>query len=236
MGTLSISAILLQRGRLLLNNQQFRRAKRTLQQVVSFADAPTHGEALTLLAEHEERMGRYRRACTHWQAAVRMQPTNAELLYRWAKALEQAGKPRRAWRVIRQALKSQPQEPRFWVTYGQVALHRQREQTARRAFARASQAEGLPVAVLAELVEGWQALGEHDEARRCLVLARFRTPNDPAWQQLWNDFLFRQQAGPLPEPTLLPFPTTAGHIVRHDGASTPQPHILRLPNTRPQRR
>jgi predicted Zn-dependent protease len=248
--TVPLHAHLLGRGELLATMGRARAARVTLRRLLRQPEVPSasQAEANRVLGDLEFAAGRFRRARRYFAAAIGLRPYVAELYLRYAAAVEADPKanPRKGLAALRRAICVEPQEPGHWTARGRLALRAGDTKQARVAFRRAAGLRPETVTVLAEIVDGFVAMGREDEARRVLIAARFRAPNDAGIAQLWNQFRFdclrleqaRSSRGaragadtilPFPEPVASCSPVEGRSVViRADRVSRPRPHVLRL--------
>jgi predicted Zn-dependent protease len=212
------------------------------------ATAQARAEAHSVLGELELAAGRFRRARRHFAAAIGLRPHAPAAYVRYAAAVEADpdADARKGCAALRRAIRIDPYEPAYFAALGRLVLRMGDDKRAYRAFRRAARLRPDSLPVLADVVDGFVLTGRDDEARRTILAARFRAPNDAAIIGLWNRFRFdclrreQMQAGrgaSLARQAILPFPepTSAGvsddaspGVIRADRRSRPTPHVLRL--------
>jgi predicted Zn-dependent protease len=248
--TVPLHTHLLRRAEQLIRMGCTRSARIPLQRLLSRPEAPmaAKADAHRLLGELEFAADRFRRARRHFAAAIGLRPYAAETYARYAAAVEADGNadPRKGLTALRRAICVEPREPLYWTARGRLALRFGDLKQALRAFRRAARLRPTNWLALAEIIDGFVALGRESEARKVLVAARFQAPNDAGIAQLWNRFRFdcvraeQVRAGrgaragsdmilPFPEPVASTVPVEGRSVViRADRVSRPRPHVIRL--------
>jgi len=248
--TVPLHAHLLRRGELLATLGRARAARALLRRLLRQPEVPSasQAEAHRVLGDLAFAAGRFRQARRHFAAAIGRRPYVAEWYLRYAAAVEGDPKadPRKGLAALRRAICLEPLEPSYWTARGRLAIRAGDMNQARRSFRRAARLHPEKVAVLAEIIDGFVATGCESEARRALIAARFRAPNDAGMAQLWDQFRFdclraeqaragrgARGAGDM----ILPFPKSVvsstpvegpSVVIRADQVSRPRPHLLRL--------
>lgn len=222
---------------------------RLLTQLSRFRDLPADAaeEVQFRLGQLWLRRKKPRRARRHLAAALAYNPNNARYHYFLACAYDtrRDGDPDRAAEHYRTSLQLDATQTDCLCAWASLALELGRSEEAVDALRAAAMQAPDDVKLLSKVLTGLRRAGRADEARRLLVAARFRHPRDARYTALWNRFQFdaarlgqerarRQRTRPAAEPVLLPFvrpePTTtkpaiAGRVLRHDGPSSPTPHL-----------
>jgi Tfp pilus assembly protein PilF len=193
----------------------------------------------------------------HLIAALAHQPKKANYHYLLARALEADEKtdPHRAALHYRKALTFDPDQADCWSDFGLLCMCIGQPKEGLRSLRRAVELQPHDPEILANLVEGLQEEGMHDEARRTLQAALFANARAARFRKLWNDFQFhetrreqeRQRQGRASlsakegGPTLLPFVRPSPNTfsgrqnrkqLRRDPPSTPVPPHTAQPNRR----
>lgn len=243
MHTIPLDRHLLNRGRLHLELGHPTEARGLLTGLLSRPDLATdlRAEAHRLLGEIAFHGQQFRLSRRHFLAAVRLQPAVAETYASFALAVETDpdADPVRAWKALRRAVRLNPIESRYWNALGQIALRLRKSAAALKAFRRAANLGPDRVATIAEIVDGFLALGHEREARSLLLAIRFKFPHDAGVVPLWDRFRFeatrRRQARRSEPSPVLAFPgrvaeqSTAGSgVIRTDRFSKPAAHLFRL--------
>jgi tetratricopeptide (TPR) repeat protein len=165
-------------------------------QLAEFRDLPTNvaEEVEVRLGESYLRQRRYKRARGHLAAAVRLQPGNARYHYLLATAFRRGNRPnaKRAVEHYRRSLELEPQQAARLCAYGAFLVQLGRSREGLRHLRRASEAAPDNVRILKRVVKGMRLANRGEEARRLLLVARFRAPRDRRLLSLWNDFQFQQ--------------------------------------------
>jgi tetratricopeptide (TPR) repeat protein len=241
---LSFADHLLSRARLMLRIGRVIEARRLLRRVLATSGetARPRADALRLLAGIESDGDRFRRARGYLVAAIRLRRHADDLYVEYARAVlaDPDADPSRAVKAVRKAVGIDPHEPRSWAALGTAAIRAGDDRLAARAFRRAARLRPDLVDTLAEIVDGFLALGNEDEARAVLNAARFRAPKDAGVIALWNRFRFNlalREQGPATDKAILRFPVelrqrsetpTTPVVIRADRRSTRTPHLIRL--------
>lgn len=241
---LSFADHLLSRARLMLRIGRVVDAGRLLRRVLATAGDSTRlrADALRLLAGMEQDAGRFARARRYLAATIRLRRHADDLYVEYARAVlaDPDADPLRAVKALRKAVGIDPHEPRSWAALGTAALRAGDDRLAARALRRAARLRPDRVDTLAEIADGFVALGQEDEARAVLNAARFRSPRDAGVAALSDRLRFtlaRAGQRPAPDDTVLRFPVeqrqpTEGPkhpvVLRADRRSTASPHLLRL--------
>jgi predicted Zn-dependent protease len=229
------------------------RALRTFTHLARFRELPREvaEETQIHLAELLLKHGRFAEARRHLTAALTHDADNPEYHHLMASAHrdDPRGDKQTALEHFRRCVALQADNPWYLCDAGQVALELEETDEGLDYLRRAVEAAPDDAMVVADVVRGMVAAGEHDEARRTARAALFRNGGAPAFQQIWNDVRFqelhhRQQRAHRCKVVrqavaegrvLLPFhelteeTPTGRKLVRRDAASrTPAPHYLRL--------
>jgi tetratricopeptide (TPR) repeat protein len=250
---------LLSQGRRLLELGRRGDARRRLEKLLAFQEAPAEMrvEAHRLMADLHLDGQCYRKARRHLLAALGLAPDTAETHYQLGVAfdLDPNIEPKRAARHFKKAVELEPDNARYWSGYGQICVRRGKEKSAFGAFVAAADLAPMDLDVLDEVTEGLCFLGREEDARAVLMAARFRLGHTTELEQLWNRFRFlqlhrRQQADrrrkalAAGEAVVIPFvpankepssPEGEPGILRHDRFSRPAPHSPRLNSDQPKR-
>jgi tetratricopeptide (TPR) repeat protein len=224
-------------------------ALRLLTQLSRFRDLPADAaeEAQFRLGQLWLRRKKPRRARRHLAAALTHNPNNARYHYFLARAYDthRDGDPDRAAEHYRTSLQLDAAQTDCLCDWASLALDLGRTDEAVDALRTAAGQAPDDLKLLGKVLTGLRRAGRADEARRLIVAARFRHPRDGRYTALWNRFQFdatrlgqeqarRGRRRPANEPVLLPFvrpepapvkPAVAGRVLRHDGPSSPTPHL-----------
>jgi Flp pilus assembly protein TadD len=241
---------LLTRGRRLLELGSVDAARTILHRLLDQPEVSKRyrAEAHTLLGQIALDFSRFDKARRHYAAAIGLRPFAAEGYVRYAMAIEADpdGNTRKAWLALRRATRIDPEEPRYWTALGRTSLLIGDRTVAGLAFRRAARLQPDCINVLTELVGGYVAMGQFQQAKRVLIAVRFRYPRLAGLAELWKNYRWhalrrrqqrlRMKANSSDESTI-PFPGRSTSVptsdpspvvLRADQSSWPRPHVLRL--------
>jgi Tfp pilus assembly protein PilF len=246
--TLNLVDRLLRRGRSLQAMGRSHDALQALQRLTHFQELPSEvaEETQVRLAELQLQRRQFRLARRHLTTVLRHHPDNGHAHYLLATALETDDKadPRRALSHYRRCLELDGEPADCLCACGLLALRLGQRREGLAHLRRALELAPDDPETVDQVVKGLCLANEADEARRCLLAARFRNPHDARFVRLWNDFQFqrlrkqqataagrRQAEGEEAGAVLLPFvrpggPRLGRKKVRQDGPSPlPGPHV-----------
>jgi tetratricopeptide (TPR) repeat protein len=224
-------------------------------QLAQFRELPIIAaeEVEVRLGESYLRQRRFKLARRHLTAAVRLQPSNARYHYLLAIAFRRGTRSdlKRAMEHYRRSLELEPRHPVRLCGFGVLLVKVGQSREGLRQLRLAAEAAPGSVRILRQVVKGMRLANKGEEARRLLLVARFRAPHDRRLLALWNDLQFQEirkeqqtalhrfTTNRLESPVLLPFvrlsedrvPARKNRaVIRQDGPSgTPAPRsILRV--------
>jgi Tfp pilus assembly protein PilF len=252
--TFNLVQLLLARGRRCQEQGRFREAAQVLCRLAGFRELPgaVAEEIQSRLAEVQLKRRQYRRARRHVTAALAHSPQNARYLHMMGAAFAtgDGSDLERSIDCYRKALQMEPDQVECLCDCGLLEVREGETATGLARLRRALELAPDDAGVLAKLVKGLRLAGRGAEARAELRAALFRSPRNPRFRKLWNEYQFKQlrrrqekarldgQTGRLhgEGPTLLPFvrppdPPAAPEApaVRADGPETvPAPNRVRL--------
>jgi predicted Zn-dependent protease len=194
-------------------------------------------------ATHYLNTEQFRRARQHLRVLSRLNPDCAATQFDLGHAFEADpnGCDRRAAKRYFKAVKLNASEPKYRAALGRALVRINNVKSGVKVLCKAAAAAPADPDVLSVVAEGLREAGQASMAFELLSKARFLSPNSQAIQQLWQRARFdmaredqRKIAPPeSPQfgPRVVPFIRLHGeNETRHDVASKPTPHFLRLHN------
>jgi cytochrome c-type biogenesis protein CcmH/NrfG len=184
----------------------------------------------------------------HLRALLRCDRTNAEAFFDLGRAYENDpyGCDQRAVRFYLRAVKLNASEPKYRAVLGRALIRTNSIRSGIKVLCKAASAAPTDSEVMSVVVEGLREAGQAETAYELLSQSLFLAPNNRELKQLWNRTRFDMaQQRQLKQKEELPRPNQTGRIlpfvrlnhgsecgIRHDEASSPAPHFLKLPVSR----
>jgi tetratricopeptide (TPR) repeat protein len=192
--TLNFMDRLLARGETSIRQGRDHDALGILHRLVCFQQLPldTAIEAQVQLAEIHQRRGEYRKARRHLQIALAGKPACARYHYLMANIHDEDenGDPGRALYHYRRACNLEPKDPTYHCDYGLCLISLDRTEQGLRHLQQAVALAPENPRFVRHLALALLDNAQPNQARRAVLMARFRNPRDRQLQKLWEDLCF----------------------------------------------